>query len=156
MIIFCWVCIDMTPTLPWNCGTMFYQNQKITLNMICLSRLHHQLFDQFHIVQCLTMKITHFYTLEPVWLKMQSPQTACIDHPMEIHCGILAPHWIITTDKVYKKSTQGKNKWLIQWFSPNFTMPCITFLDTKTFAANYVAQLLLPQYCQPHKINQVL
>ena len=34
---------------------------------------------------------------------------------MAIHDDILAPHFRITTDTVYNKTKQGKNKWLIQW-----------------------------------------
>ena len=48
MIIFCWFCAYLTPTVPWNCGTLFY-HKKITLNILFPSLPHKKIFDQFHI-----------------------------------------------------------------------------------------------------------
>ena len=83
---------------------------KITLKMLHQSRLHHQLFDQFHISRCFeceTNKIGHPITFVLANVKTIDPY---ICHPMEIHDGKLAPHWIISTVTLYIPTKRGKKK----------------------------------------------
>ena len=90
---------------------------KISLNILCLPRLHHQLFDQFHISRsfgCETNPIGH-----PVTCVVANIKPTC--------CLYLSPHgdpWLYigpTMDNYLCHSVYinkfFKNKWLIQWIS---------------------------------------
>ena len=129
---------------------------KITLNIICPSRLQHQLFDQFHIAQqfdCKNHLIVH-------------PGTCVVVNIKTIDCLYRSPRgntwWYIGPTlgnyhlhSVYIIKTREEQVINTVNFSPNFTMSCMTLGDAKTFEAHYVAQLLPPKYCQTHTINQV-
>ena len=128
---------------------------KITLNMLCPSRLQHQLFDQLHTAQyfeCETNPIGYPGTCVAVNVR----PTDCLYWLTHGN-----PWWYILLRvdnynfrSVYINKTREKQVINTVDFSPNSTMPCMTLGDEKTCASLYVAQLLLPKSCKPHTINQ--
>ena len=133
MIIFCWVGTYLKKICPETvlpCST----TRNITLNMLCPSCPHQQLFDQFYIsmqFDCETNPIGY-------------PGTCVVGNVDNYYCHGL-----------YIYITRGKEVINTVDCSPNFTMPCMPLVDTKTCSAHYVAKLLLIKSCQPHTIYQV-
>ena len=125
----------------------------ITLNMLCPSRLHHQLFDQFHIAQyfgCETNTIVH-----PVTCVVSNIKTTdCLYwSPHGDSWWYISPRWIITTAKVYIKIKQGNNKLLIQWIFTKLNNSMYYTWRYKNLCITLCRTALLPKPCNYHRIK---
>ena len=150
MIILCWyvhIWNQLCPKTVVPC----YTTRKITLNILCPSHPHQQLFDKIHIARlfdCETNTIVYHGTcvVENVkskdwlyWLTHGDPWGYIFPIVENYHYH-----------SVYINKTREEQEINTVGFSQKSTMPCMPLGDARTCTAHYVAQLLLTKSCQPH------
>ena len=129
---------------------------KITLNMVCPSRLNHQLFYQLHIASYFD------YTTNAIG----HPVTCVVANVKPTDCLYFSPNgnpwWYIVPTlenyhcySVYINNTMEEQGINTVDFSPNSTIPCMEFGYEKTCAAHCVSRFSLPKIWHLHTINQV-